>query len=477
MKCESCGYNIPEGYEICPNCHKPIKNTNETQQFFGTLDNTSFKDDKLDIEQYIRNPKNKKKLPIIFGGIIMFVIVLIIVFGLMFVNKKDDKNYFVKYVDDFFEAIDEKFISNQNNSGHYKLIAELPGDDYKIEGDYEFDIKNKLANLSIYMEDPNKSDETIILESDDFKAGLYLENNNLYLTSKNLLDRPVLIKLDDKGSLTNKYNEKTIMYSIQSAIGTSIKSHSVSRKKEVISFHGEKLNVKSQTFTLDKSGYQDLISDIFDNLNEDYSLINELKRMTGLEKDDISKFISSLGNEFKYKRFTDDNIKCIVYYKKGKVYRIEIKFDSRVLTIDKVDDNYYIVLKDGETEQFNAQLNITEGTNDDGVTVNYDLAIEYDKKKYDFSFTFSNMKSKKLTKQKIENYILYTDIDEVTFERYKSNVKNYFNNLFDKHLNASRIDSRCYQYAECICDDNICNCTKDNQTFKCPVNLQTKEES
>ena len=21
MKCESCGYNIPEGYEICPNCH------------------------------------------------------------------------------------------------------------------------------------------------------------------------------------------------------------------------------------------------------------------------------------------------------------------------------------------------------------------------------------------------------------------------------------------------------------------------
>jgi len=475
MKCESCGYNVPDGYEVCPNCHKILKKNDDVQQNFGTLDNTSFKDDKLDLEQYVRNPDNKKKLPIIFGSLVMGLIVLIIVFGLLFVNKKDDRNYFIKFIDDFFEKLDETIVSNPNNTGHYKLIAELPDGDYKIEGDYEFDIKEKLASLSVKMEDPNKQNESIILESDDFNASLYLENNKLYVTSKDLIDYPVLISIEDKGSLTNKYNEKTILYSIQSALGTAVKSEAVTRKKEVINFHGEKLNVKSQKFTLSKTSYQKMIKSVFDSLAEDYSLINELKRMTGLEKDDLVTYISKLGDTLKYSTVSSEDVECVVYYKKGKVYRLIVNYDDKDFTIDNVDDtNYYFTIKIGEVELYKATLNIIDGENDEGATKNYVLSIEDGDKKYDFSLLFSNMKSKKITKQKIENAINFNDIEESQFERYKINVKNYFNNIFDKHLNSIRINSRCYKYAECQCTETLCNCIADGVSFVCPAKIVNK---
>ena len=128
IKCVNCKQTIPETSKVCPYCKNDpnIEVINVTD--FGEINENNYaNDDRFDIKTYIKEPKNKKNVLLIFSAILVaFIILVILIF--MFTRPKKDNSYkyFTGVVNKIHDYLSEEYFSNSSvKSGDYSLELDL----------------------------------------------------------------------------------------------------------------------------------------------------------------------------------------------------------------------------------------------------------------------------------------------------------------------------------------------------------------
>lgn len=162
MKCNNCNKFIPDVSTICPYCKSPVDPNSKPEVIdFGDIDNLDLNQDKFDIKVYVKEPKNKK---VVIGALALMVFVILIFIGLvmsLFTNKSGpDYKVFTDVVSTFSNFLEDNYISTKtSSSGKYRLTAKVNKQDFGFNGNYAYDVKNRVISLTGVMRDPKEATE------------------------------------------------------------------------------------------------------------------------------------------------------------------------------------------------------------------------------------------------------------------------------------------------------------------------------
>ena len=188
MKCFNCNKFIPDVSEVCPYCNNSVDSNKENVIDFGNIDNTSYNSGKFDIKVYIKEPKNRK---VVFGALALIVLVIIIFISLVasmfFKSSEPDYKVFTRVVAGISEYLEENYIgSKYSSSGKYRLTLKVNNDSVAFDGNYGYDVKNKIVNLTGSMRDPKEQTGEVLIDTKDLVFNAYMKDNNIYFQSNQI---------------------------------------------------------------------------------------------------------------------------------------------------------------------------------------------------------------------------------------------------------------------------------------------------
>lgn len=486
MKCNNCNKFIPDVSTVCPYCNSPVDpNSKPNIIDFGDLDNVNLNEDKFDIKVYIKEPKNKK---VVVGSLALIVVVIIIFIGLvmsLFTNKSGpDYKIFTNVVSELSTFLEDNYISTKtSSSGKYRLTAKINNQDIGFNGTYAYDVKNKIISLNGVMRDPKEATGDVLIDTRDFEFNLYLKDNGLYFQSNEIYDNPyILFPIDDKtGILTTKnYDIYSLVIGSSDALIQTLKVMNYENTQESITYLGQEVKTNKKSLVLDNKNKIKFISTFLNSLIDDSNFINEMARIRDKKSDEIIKTLENYitTSEYKYSGESNEVFTVSIYYRGSKIYRIEFinKDDNEIkYQLDVGETKYYLESFKNGKNVYSATFAVVKKELENLIEKSYDITFDKEGLVSDISIFVEEDKQANVKKQEI---IEYKNIKEFTDDDYfkiKSNASYYLENI--KFIDDIRehYKEKCILGLNCVCDDedDMCNCTYNEQIIKCPKNLVT----
>lgn len=484
MKCNNCNKFIPDVSTVCPYCQNPVDpNSKPATIDFGDINNVDLNEDKFDIKVYIKEPKNKK---IVMGaiGLIVFVIIIFIALIMsLFTNKSGpDYKMFTDVVSTFSTFLEDNYITTKtSSSGKYRLTAKINNQDVGFNGNYAYDVKNKLLSLTGVMRDPKEATGEVLIDTRDFEFNLYLKDNNLYFQSKEIYDNPyILFPIEDStGLLTTKnYDMYSLVIGSSDALINTLKVMNYETSQEDITYLGKNIKANKKSLVLDNKNKIKFIKTLLNNLIEDSNFINEVARVRDKKSEEIIQTLENYitTSEYKYSGISDDLITVSIYYRGTKIYRIEFvdkKEKQTKYRLDVGETKYYLEYFEDDKNIYSATLAVTKKELDNLIEKNYDITFDKDGLVSDISIFIEEDKQPSVKKQEITEYKNIKEFSDEDYFKVSSNASYYLSNI--KFIDDIRehYKEKCTLGLKCVCDEgeDTCNCTYNDKIIKCPKNL------
>lgn len=489
MKCYNCNKFIPDVSEICPYCNTPVDLTKKPQVIdFGDIDNTSYNSDKFDIKVYVQEPKNRK---VVVGAIalIVFVIVIftVLIFS-MFTNKSEpDYKIFTRVVDGFAEFLEDNFVgSRYSASGKYRLTLKINNESVAFDGNYGYDIKNKIINLTGSMRDPKEQTGEVLIDTKDLVFNAYMKDNNIYFQSREIYgDEYLYFPIEDEIGIlkTKNYDIYSLVIGTTDAISTALKQMSYTTEKTSITYLGKEKNVTKRTLVLDNAGKLKFYKAFLTELKDDVNFVNELARIRNKKDVDIIKTLDNYitTNEYKYSADSANKTTISVYFSKRKAYRIEMIIDEdekEKYVFDIGETKYYLdYFKNDEnmyTMTFASKIKELESLTEK----NYDITLDTNEYVTDINIYLEEDKQTKVKKQDIENYKNIKEFSVDDYNKIKVNSSYYLKDVSFIDGIQEYYKEKCTPDLNCVCNsgEDTCSCTYNDSIITCPVDKIIHQE-
>lgn len=491
MKCLNCNKFIPDVSEVCPYCNSKIDPNQKENPIidFGNIDNTDYNSDKFDIKVYIREPKNRKVVVGAVALIIFIIIIFITLIASMFTTKSEP-NYkvFTRVVDGLGEYLEDNFLgSRYSASGKYKLTLKVNNESVAFEGNYGYDVKNKIINLTGNMRDPKEATGEVLIDTRDLVFNAYMKDNNIYFQSNQIYgDEYLYFPIEDKTGFlkTKNYDLYSIVIGMTDALSFTLKQMNYSTEKTSITYLGKDINVNKRSLVLDSPTKVKFIETFLSELKDDVNFVNEVARIQDKKSDEIIKNIENRITTSNYKYSSDSANKTTVsvYFSKKKIYRIEFLLDEeekKRYVFDIGETKYYLDYFKNDENIYNltfaSKIKELENLNEK----TYDITLDTDKYVTDINLYLEEDKQAKVKKQDIENYKNVKDFTLDDYNKIKTNTNYYLKDVtFIDHI-KDYYKEKCTPDLTCVCNpgEDMCSCTYKNEIISCPVNLVNVNES
>ncbi len=490
MKCNNCNKFIPDVSTICPYCKSPVDPNSKPEVIdFGDIDNLDLNQDKFDIKVYVKEPKNKK---VVIGALALMVFVILIFIGLvmsLFTNKSGpDYKVFTDVVSTFSNFLEDNYISTKtSSSGKYRLTAKVNKQDFGFNGNYAYDVKNRVISLTGVMRDPKEATGDVLIDTRDFEFNLYLKDNNLYFQSNEIYDNPyILFPIDDEtGLLTTKnYDLYSLVIGSSDALIETLKTLEYETSQENITYLGKNIKVNKRSLILDNKNKIKFIKSFLTNLIDDSNFINEMARIRDKKSEEIIKILENYitTSEYKYSGESNDCLTISIYYSGSRVYRIEtIQKDENETKyqLDVGETKYYLEKYENNENIYSATFAVTKKELDNLIEKNYDITFDKDGLVSDISIFLEEDKNPTVKKQDIVDFKSIKDFTDEDYFKVSNNASYYLNNV--KFIDDIRehYKEKCTLDLKCVCEDDTetCSCTYNDKIIKCPRNLVTVDSS
>lgn len=488
MKCYNCNKFIPDVSEVCPYCNTPVDLSKKPQVVdFGDIDNTSYNSDKFDIKVYIKEPKNRK---IVIGAVALIIFVVVIFIALiasMFTNKSEpDYKVFTRVVDGVSEFLEDNFVgSRYSASGKYRLTLKVNDDSVAFDGNYGYDVKNKIIALTGSMRDPKEQTGDVLIDTKDLVFNAYMKDNNVYFQSDEIYGSDYLyFPIEDEIGLlkTKNYDIYSLVIGTTDAIGVALKDMSYVNEKASITYLGKDINVNKRSLVLDNANKLKFLKSFLTELKDDVNFVNELARIRDKKETEIVKTLENYitTSEYKYSSESSDKTTISIYFSKKRIYRIEINIDedkNGKYVFDIGETKYYLDYFEGDknvyTMTFASKVkeleSLTEKT--------YDITLDTEKYVTDINIYLEEEKQSRVKKQDIENI---KNVKEFTVEDYnkiKTNANYYLKDVSFIDEIQEYYREKCTPDLNCVCNSgDVCSCTYKDRIISCPVSKVKVEE-
>ncbi|MDE6141311.1 MAG: hypothetical protein K2G03_01780, partial [Bacilli bacterium] len=365
---------------------------------------------------------------------------------------------------DFFDFYIENYTGSESTkSGTYKLDLSVNNKKTGWTGNYSFDTKNRVVNLTGKMRDPREQDGGIILDYHDFNFIANLSNTDFYFQSKELFDENIIyFPIDDStGFLSAKsYDLSSILTGIEDALTEALKASEYTNSNETITYLGEQTKVNCRTLTLDNKGKKQFLKTYYQTLVEDTNYINEVARLKENKTEDIVKSIENKLTELDYKYSGNSSDKTIlkIYYSGNKIYRLsaEIQEDNssnKRIQLDVGETKYYLDVFEENKNILSSTLVVTTKEKDDSIKKTYEVTFDMDDFVMDMTLNIEREKRSSVKKTTYENTKSIRDFTEVDYQNLKNNLRVYTDNvdLVDKLPEIFK--NKCSPSLICRCED------------------------
>ncbi len=487
MRCVSCKKMVPSASTRCPYCggevtdkndieETPITSTESVQQ------STSSSSNKIDFVELLTDP-DKKKLVLIGGGILVFFIFMIIIVASLSGSKpKMVTNYkaYSKLFDKVEDFLSESFFDNSYvGSGTYDFYIKYNKDINEFSGKYNYDLKNKIINITASAKNPDENKGVIIVDFKKFDSELNFNKGELYYSSEQITDKPILFKFDDKdGYLSNtRYDMNDLVVSFFDSLEEALKKMNYGTTTETVQFLGESAKFDKLYFKLNNEGRKTFYTTFYNSLADDSSFTSEMGKIQGKKSSEIEEIYRNYATsaEYAYSGSGDANTVVSLYTKNNQFKRFEInnQDDSnlkKIYRIDVDDSRYHFYyMENGKTIYEGSLLILTNEIN--GV-VNRKYEITLDSSKFNIDINL-NVKLDSKPKVELKDNLEGTKFIDLTDEEkgeIKTKLGEFIKNtkFFDK-LDDIFID-KCSLASDCKCNDKepTCSCLYNKEVIQCP---------
>ena len=490
MRCNNCGKTVPNTTINCPYCSNKI-DPNQVYVDKSLLEDTNVASTPKD--KIIEFSKKKENRSIVLGFIGVALLLVIIVFvgiaKLFSGGSKVDEALVNKFFSDTYDHILETYVSNAGNSGKYSLTASINENQVHYEGEYNLKLIDRYFDLSGAKKPTGETGDIIISDEDNFEFLTFINDNNLYIDSKDFYNKELMYELpDEQGFLkASKLNVKNLSNSLYDVfMNEVIKGINpiIDGKSKSIQIGDSTKKVYKLSWEFDKNTKLEVIKNAFKALEDDGAFLNEYARMTGKTKEDIINLLEAYKSTLTY-RVKNSNVDSSffnVYADKHKVHRIEIIYvneDAKYniqLTFGNNTDYINVKKNDKDYIDFKVTKNEKELTNGVHKTLSFiykdtdnnisgDLVLDTENK--------PNIKRKKSNEEVVNIYDLSQEDQNI--------IKNNANSLLGYGIYDRLIDyvkPKCSPELSCTCDDqtNMCTCNKGATFVTCSKEQITKKE-
>lgn len=489
MKCFNCNKIIPDVSEVCPICNTPIDKTKTPQVIdFGDINNTNYNSDKFDIKVYIKEPKNRK---IIIGAIclIFFVVVIFIVLiASMFTNKKEpDYKVFTRVVDGVSEYLEDNFIGSKYSSmGKYRLTMKVNDDSVAFDGNYGYDVKNKIINLTGNMRDPKEQTGGVLIDTKDLVFNAYMKDNNIYFQSEQIYGNEYLyFPIEDESGLlkTKNYDIYSLVIGTTDALDVALKDMNYVTEKDSITYLGKEVNVNKRSLVLDNANKLKFLKSFLTELKEDVNFVNELARIRDKKDTEIVSILENYitTSEYKYSAENSNKTTISVYFSKSKIYRIEVNMDEGKkckYVFDIGETKYYLDYFEDDSNVYTMTFSSKTKELDSLIEKTYDITLDTKNYVSDINIYLEEEKQARVKKQDIEEFKNVKDFTVDDYNKIKTNAGYYLKDVSFVDMIQEYYKEKCTPDLNCICNSgDTCSCTYNDKIITCPISKVKLPES
>ncbi len=490
MKCFNCNKFIPDVSEVCPYCNNSVDSNKENVIDFGNIDNTSYNSGKFDIKVYIKEPKNRK---VVFGALALIVLVIIIftslVASMFFKSSEPDYKIFTRVVAGISEYLEENYIgSKYSSSGKYRLTLKVNNDSVAFDGNYGYDVKNKIVNLTGSMRDPKEQTGEVLIDTKDLVFNAYMKDNNIYFQSNQIYgDEYLYFPIEDISGLlkTKNYDLYSLVIGTTDAMDVALKQMNYKTESASITYLGKEKNVTKRSLILDNQGKLNFIKSFLTEFKEDVNFVNEMARIKDKKDTDIIKTIENYitTSEYKYSSNSTNKTTVSIYFTNSKVYRIEVLVEEEEIPLKYIFDigetKYYLDYFEGEKNVYSLTFASKIKELENLTEKNYDITIDTDDYVTDLNIYLEEDKQTKVKKQDIETFKNIKDFTEEDYIKVKSNTSYYLKDITFIDKIRDYYKEKCTPDLNCVCNDSEenCSCTYNDRIISCPANLVKAPES
>lgn len=482
MKCNNCNKTIPDVSITCPYC-KNIIDPNAKSINFGDIHNTEYEDkDKFNIKVYVNEPINKIK---IIGVVFSVILLICIIVFLIISSKKPDYIVFTNTVEKITMFLEDNYIgSKSSSSGKYSLMFSVNNTKIGFEGNYGYDVKNRIISLDGVLKNPNQETGDIVVSPKYFKYNLYMKYNNLYLQSNEIFDdNYILFELFDETGLlkTKKYDIYSLVIGESDALLSALKNMTYSKTKEKIVFRGSKITLDKTSLILDNKGKLKFITSFINSLLEDSNFINEYAKINGKSSDQVIKMLENYitTSEYKYSKDVSDFLEISIYSSKFNVHRIEIidTLDDKKFILDIVDNKYYLDYFIGSKNILTSSLIYSFNEGESINEKKYIITFDTDKVVSDINLSLEEDKVSSIKKKNVDinKNIKDLTVDEIDY--IKTKTRYYIDDVSFIDRIREHFKEKCNKDLTCVCEKNECDCTYNNKIIKCPIELVLEDKT
>ena len=494
MRCNNCQKIIPEVSLTCPYCKQMVDPSKPVVEF-GDLNNTDY-DDKFEIKSFMNvdeptKKKAKKTFLLVGAGIIFLLFGLsIVVYMIANIAKgTPSSTLYATTTNTLFEYLLDNYTDSESlKSGTYNLQIKVNEDAYEFNGKYGLDVNNKIISLDAKMEDPRKEEGAIIIDSNLLNMDIYLRENHLYLLSEKLYNNEEYIYFpinDETGLLkTKRYDLSSLITGVQDAVAGILEKMPYSVSEETIIHRGEEVTLEKHTLLLDNANKKDLYVGFLTLLLDDTNFINEFARIEETNNEEIERILQNYITtiEYKYSGASSDKTYVSIYYKGGKVYRIEFDVqeeDKFVIQLDIGDTKYYFNYLVGDEVKYSGTLVATREEKMDLLIKKYEITFDSDKYLVDVRMNFKQSSDPSVKKKEITKFKKIKDFTDTDFDKLEKNLENYFYDAsWVKDLDEI-FKEKCNPELTCQCEVGAekCSCSYRGTIIQCPVDMVKKQDT
>lgn len=481
MRCNNCSKFIPEVSVVCPYCSAPVLNNEKKVVDFGNIENTNYVNNKFDIKVHAMGGKNSKYIFVV--GIPILVILVVILFIFLLTRKSDaDYRIFTSTLDVLTEYLEDNFISSKtSSSGKYQMTLNVNGEGVAFDGEYGYDVKNRILNLTGVMKDPKEAVGGIIIDTKDLEFSAYMKDNNFYFQSDEIYGNDYIYFLinDATGLLATKnYDLYSLVIGSSDALKDTLKIMNYETTSEKINYLGQEISLTKRSLVLDNKGKIKFLSTFFNNLIDDANFINEMARISNKKNDEVIKTLENYITtaEYKYSNESSNKTTISIYFNKRKVYRILVDKDEEKkekYNLDIGDIKYYLDYFVDDTNVYSATLAVTKKELSALTEKNYVITFDKDDLVTDMTLYLEENVQSNVKRQDIANFKDIREFNEEEYQLVKNNMRYYISDISFIDRIRDYYKEKCTLDLQCVCEEDTCSCTYNNEIITCPKDLVT----
>lgn len=319
-------------------------------------------------------------------------------------------------------------LDEQNNNSLKKLFDVINNLQIQVNG--KIDSNNKISNIDI----SSKYKDNNLLS-----GKIYTENNNVYISSKDLIDKTILLGnlneyMDNTQTNVDANDIKTIIECLSKAIGDVFETKEITKVDDNIKVDSNSYNVNKYTITLKDTEINDAIVKVINVLMNDEAFAKAIKKIDG--EADIKNLPPEILDEIKKQKF-EGTYRLNFYTKKNSLNEelirvqqvIDINQNKNEFNIDFVNSDTAIFAFNQDEVNLSIKLVLNESI------CNIDINTNLDKLKVNLSMNFNYEKTSGVAKENVSNSIKINELTEADEEyvtkklQENTNLTNFINDL------------------------------------------------